>query len=158
TGGNSGTSPTNFIGTTDNQAFEVRVDNARVLRLENLTYFLDPTMTVGAPNVIAGSPGNYVTNCVGATISGGGATHYSIYNSTNVVNGDFGTIGGGGNNTAGANSTISGGSGNFSWDGGNAIGGGFNNYANGAGLAAIGGGERNAAGINDVGIYTVIGG
>jgi trimeric autotransporter adhesin len=158
TGGNSGTSSNNFLGTTDSESFEVRVGNTRVLRLENLGYFFDPTINIGAPNVIAGSPANRVVNSFGATISGGGATNYDSYNSTNIVNGDFGTVGGGGNNTAGSESTVSGGFGNFTWDGGNAIGGGFNNYANGAGLAAIGGGDHNAAGINDVGVYMVIGG
>ena len=159
TGGNSGTSSNNFLGTTDSESFEVRVGNMRVLRLENVRHFFDFAIDFGAPNVIAGSPLNFVAPGVyGATISGGGATNYAPYNSTNIVNGDFGTVGGGGNNTAGSESTVSGGFGNFTWDGGNAIGGGFNNYANGAGLAAIGGGEDNAAGINDVGDYMVIGG
>src|ERR1022692_1355913 len=159
TGGNSGTSSNNFLGTTDSESFEVRVGNMRVLRLENVRHFFDFAIDFGAPNVIAGSPLNFVAPGVyGATISGGGATNYAPYNSTNIVNGDFGTVGGGGNNTAGSESTVSGGFGNFTWDGGNAIGGGFNNYANGSGLAAIGGGDHNAAGINDVGVYMVIGG
>jgi hypothetical protein len=82
-GGNAGTTPgVNFVGTTDNQALELKVNNARVLRLE-------PNAT--SPNVIGGNPDNSVVAGVfGATI-GGGATNY-IQNDA-----DFGTIGGGWN-------------------------------------------------------------
>ncbi len=67
--GNSGTNPsTNFLGTTDNQALELRVNNARALRLE-------PNAT--SPNLIGGYSGNSVTSgAYGATIGGGGASGY----------------------------------------------------------------------------------
>ena len=54
--GNAGTTPgTNFVGTTDNQALELKVNGQRALRLE-------PGV---APNVIGGFAGNAVTG--GAT-------------------------------------------------------------------------------------------
>jgi hypothetical protein len=58
--GNSGTSPgTNFIGTTDNQPFEVHVNGARVLRLE------PAPSSAYSPNVVAGDDGNTVAGGVG---------------------------------------------------------------------------------------------
>lgn len=51
--GNAGTTPgTQFLGTTDNQPLELKVNGARALRLE--------PNTIGAPNVISGSPVNAV--------------------------------------------------------------------------------------------------
>src|SRR5262249_27373721 len=67
TNGNAGTSPANgsFLGTSDNQPLELRVNGLRALRLE-------PTSS-GAPNVIAGFSSNGVSAGVtGATIAGGG--------------------------------------------------------------------------------------
>jgi hypothetical protein len=56
---------------------------------------------LGAPNVIAGSPVNCVAGgVVGATIGGGGATDYYGSHYTNSVTRDFGTVGGGEQNTA----------------------------------------------------------
>ena len=70
----------------------------------------------GAPDVIAGSPVNWVASgVVGATIGGGGATIYYGYSYTNSVSANFGTIGGGYLNT-------------------------IQNYANGA---TLGGGYQN---------------
>ncbi len=49
----------------------------------------------GAPNVVAGSPVNFVgSGVVGATIGGGGATNYSGSALINSVSGDFGTVAG----------------------------------------------------------------
>jgi hypothetical protein len=148
TGGNSGTAPaTNFLGTTDNQPLELRVNNQRALRLE--------PNTNGAPNVIGGSPGNFVgAGIVGATIGGGGATSYGAAARayTNSVLGDFGTIGGGlANTVAGFGQTIAGGErndiGTNSWD--SAIGGGWNNeIAANSQYATIAGGRGNNIGTN----------
>ncbi len=56
---------TAVLGTTDNQALDIRVNNSRVMRYE-------PNAI--SPNVIGGSPANNVTAGVaGATIGGGGA-------------------------------------------------------------------------------------
>jgi len=170
--GNAGTTPgTNFLGTTDNQALEFRVNNARALRLEP---------NADSPNIIGGYSGNSVTaGVVGATIGGGGSD-----GSTNVVTDSFSTVGGGRANTAGKwgatvaggvvnkatgeSSTIGGGNGNtasayvatVSGGGSNiasadgaTVGGGMNNNSSG-GQATIGGGAYNTAS----GYATTIGG
>jgi hypothetical protein len=91
TGGNSGTTPAaNFLGTTDNQPLELRVNNQRAFRLEP---------NPNSPNVVAGSPANTVTNGnYGAVIAGGGSAAYP-----NRVGAPFATVVGGAGNTASAN-------------------------------------------------------
>ncbi|MCC7439402.1 MAG: hypothetical protein IT211_12990 [Armatimonadetes bacterium] len=171
--GNAGTPPgTNFIGTTDNQPFEIRVNNAgaatggnqRVMRFE-------PNAT--SPNIIGGFNGNSVTSgAVGATIAGGGRN-----GATNRATDNYGVVGGGENNRAGDNAgtttdhthaTVGGGFGNtasgiYSTLGGgftntasgehSAVGGGFSNTASGN-LSTLGGGSTNTAS----GIYSAISG
>lgn len=124
--GNSGTTPgTHFLGTTDNQALELRVNNVRALRLE-------PDAT--SPNVIGGYGGNSVTSGVqGATIGGGGWPTL-----INRVTDDDGTVGGGSNNQAGDNS------GTTSGRQGATVGGGGGNTASGF-YATIPGGSDNIA-------------
>ena len=74
---------TNFLGTTDNQALELRVNGQRALRLE-------PNAT--SPNLIGGYSANWLASGVsGATIGGGGTASY-----LNRVTDDYGTVGGGG--------------------------------------------------------------
>jgi hypothetical protein len=105
--GNSGTTSANFLGTTDGQPLELRVNGQRALRLEP-----NPS---GAPNVVVGASVNQAgPGIVGATIAGGGASSYQGGAYTNRVDGDFGTIAGGVANVieVGAHSTISGGYGN----------------------------------------------
>jgi hypothetical protein len=131
--GNAGTTPgTNFLGTTDNQAFEFRVNNARALRLEP---------NPDSPNVIGGYSGNSVTARVyGATIGGGGSDGY-----TNVVTGSFSTVGGGRANTAGKwGATVAGGVENEATGESSAIGGGNGNTAS-AYVATVSGGGSNIA-------------
>ncbi len=138
--GNSSTNPTtHFLGTTDNQALELRVNNARALRLE-------PNAT--SPNLIGGYSGNSVTGgVVGATIGGGGAA-----GSVNRVTDNYGTVGGGINNRAGDNAgttsdqlyaTVGGGYGNVAVAGAT-VGGGQLNNAGGL-FATVGGGVENTA-------------
>lgn len=129
--GNSGTTPgSNFLGTTDNQALELRVNNARALRLE-------PHAT--SPNLIGGYSGNSVTAGVyGATIGGGGAS-----GSANSVTANYGTVGGGRGNTAsGTYATIGGGNSNAASGLDSTIGGGYNNLVT-ATYGIIGGGYSN---------------
>lgn len=128
--GNAGTTPgTNFLGTTDNQALELKVNGARALRLE-------PGST---PNVIGGSSGNSVSSgVIGATISGGGMT-----GAPNTVISGFGTVGGGQGNTSGADGTVGGGQGNTSGPSAT-VGGGQGNTASGS-QATVGGGDSNTA-------------
>src|ERR1035437_9279037 len=137
TGGNSGTTPgTHFVGTTDNQALEFKVNGSRALRLE-------PNAT--SPNVIGGYSGNYLAaGLAGATISGGGWN-----GNTNSIFADYSAIGGGYQNTiqTGAPlSTIGGGGGNTIQTGANdsTIGGGYvNTIQTSAILSTIGGGYVN---------------
>ena len=98
TAGNNGTTPgANFLGTTDNQPLELRVNGRRASRLE-------PTTDVGTTrsnmvNVVNGSAVNVVAAGVrGATISGGGAGFYDGFSYTNSVAADLGTIAGGAGN------------------------------------------------------------
>jgi hypothetical protein len=63
--GNAGTvDGTNFIGTTDNVPFTVRVNNAQAFRLQPVS---------GAVNVIGGSNNSINNNATNSVISGGGA-------------------------------------------------------------------------------------
>jgi hypothetical protein len=145
--GNAGTSPgTHFLGTTDNQALELRVNGARALRLE-------PNVTV--PNLIGGHSANHATEgVVGATIGGGGPSDPANPDLTrNRVTDNYGTIGGGSYNQAGdgdedtANSlytTVSGGWGNTASDSACTVGGGTGNTAM-AQYATISGGYNNNA-------------
>ena len=89
--GNAGTTPgTNFIGTIENQALEIKVHNTRALRIE-------PNLT--SPNIIGGYTGNSITTGVyGSTIGGGGTDTVE-----NRITDIYGTIGGGANNQAGDN-------------------------------------------------------
>ena len=110
---------------------------------ENVVGLTVQQNTNGSPNVIEGSSVNYVSNSVyGATIAGGGTANFS-----NSVTADFGTVGGGGANTAsGWASTVGGGAGNIasSPDGSATVGGGYYNTASGD-SATVGGGDANTA-------------
>jgi hypothetical protein len=88
--GNGGTvGGTDFIGTTDNQPLELKVNGQRALRLE-------PGFTA---NLIGGSPENTIeSGSVGSTIGGGGTTGGSPPGS-NYIRGGYSTISGGYRNT-----------------------------------------------------------
>ncbi|MSP11327.1 MAG: hypothetical protein EXR62_00075 [Chloroflexi bacterium] len=157
--GNGATNPiTNFLGTTDNLALELRVNGRRGLRLE-------PTNSTSAPNLIGGFSGNSVAaNTIGASIGGGGQQ-----GAINQVTADFATIGGGLLNVAGGSrATIGGGVGNSANGAQATVGGGSGNGAGNA-RATVGGGESNFAGGQDAtisggasntasGTYTTVGG
>ncbi len=140
--GNAGTTAgTNFLGTTDNQALELKVNNLRALRLEP---------TVGSANLIGGYTGNTVAADVqGATVGGGGSSDGCgsglLPPCPNSVTGDYGTISGGrGNLASGDSAAIGGGRGNVASGDSAAIGGGRGNVASGV-LAAVGGGGGGPA-------------
>jgi len=104
--------------------------------------------TNGAPNVIGGSSLNFVSNGnVGATIAGGGAIAYHGFAYSNSVTADFGTVGGGIQNTAsGYTASVAGGYFNAAEGTGDTVAGGWQNTANGQGGAAtVGGGWVNSA-------------
>ena len=88
--GNTGTTPgTNFIGTKDPNAFEIKVNNSRALRLE-------PNAT--SPNLIGGHPDNAVTGSYGSFIGGGGGAGGTGGNANTINAGQYGIIGGGAGN------------------------------------------------------------
>jgi hypothetical protein len=139
--GNAGTTPdTNYLGTSDNQALEIKVNNQRVFRFE-------PNTT--SPNLIGGYSGNAITTGVyGATISGGGKSGY-----LNRVTDAYGSIGGGGDNQAGdadtnltnaTYATVAGGYHNTASDEVSFVGGGILNLASGY-ASGITSGEQNTA-------------
>ncbi len=139
-GGNAGTTAgTHFLGTTDNQALEFKVNNQRGLRIEygsNASYGI-------SPNVIGGISGNTVvySDVVGATIAGGGGP-FTRYNR---VMASFATVGGGLQNWAdGFSSTVGGGGTNLASGSYSTVGGGGYNYASGV-CATIPGGVFNTA-------------
>ena len=166
TGNNSTTPGTNFVGTTDNIALEIKVNNTRAMRIEPTIY---------SPNLIGGYTGNSVTaGAKGATISGGGASGENI----NTITDDYGTIGGGRYNQAGNGTdqtnyqpyatvgggykntasgdaaTVGGGNGNTSSGTGSTVSGGQNNTSDYS-LSTVGGGYGNTANNN---FATVVGG
>jgi hypothetical protein len=109
--------------------------------------------TNGSPNVIEGSPANYMApGVIGSTISGGGGTNIDGYYYPISVAGSFCTIGGGFYNQI---------SGDFYNGGCSTIGGGYYNLilANAAG-STIGGGVYNFifGDINDSGGSVISGG
>ncbi|MBN1137012.1 MAG: hypothetical protein JXM73_10520 [Anaerolineae bacterium] len=166
--GNAGTTAgTNFLGTADNQALEIKVNNTRALRLEPGT----------SPNLIGGYSGNWVaTTTFGAVIAGGGQSgnlnrvvdHMGVVgggqnnqagsDDGTVGNNTFATVAGGANNTAsGTYSTIGGGAGNTASSAYNSIAGGRNNVTSGN-YTFVGGGRDNQAGGPSYGYSAVAGG
>ena len=163
--GNAGTSAgAQFLGTTDNQPLELKINNIRALRLEP---------TAGAPNFLGGDAANAIVGGVqGATVGGGSGNTIALNSHRATISGglanDIGTnspnsaIGGGNANNIGigsANSTIAGGFqnniGNNSDRG--AIGGGaVNGIAANSFYGTIAGGADNNIGINSD--YSAIGG
>jgi len=96
---------------------------------------------VSSINLNGGYWGNSISDgVVGATIAGGGSVEFLGGLPTdhpNVINGDFGTIGGGYDNLAGAYGTIPGGD-NNTVSGEGSFAAGYDNYVNGAGSCALG--------------------
>jgi len=139
--GNSGTSDTNFLGTTDNQMLQLVVNGQPALRLEPNAF---------GPDLIGGYAGNDVSPGVaGASLAGGGAGN------ANLVTDHFGTIGGGDLNTAGdvdagndptsaVAATVAGGESNNANGSHSSVGGGSGNTASGD-YSVVGGGESNQA-------------
>jgi hypothetical protein len=106
--GNSGVT-SGFLGTTDNQPLEFRVNGRRVMRYQYME-----SGSYRSMNVLGGSEINTIgVGVAGATIAGGGADFLTGTDSPNRIFGNFGTIGGGIFNTAsGVVSTVGGGNGN----------------------------------------------
>ncbi len=142
--GNAGTTPgMSFLGTTDNQALEFKVNSERALRIE--------PAAGESPNLIGGARFNTVDSGVrGATIGGGGKSP-----GANRVTDDYNTIGGGTGNQAGNNTgtlsdasyaTVGGGNRNVAGADSATVAGGNENVAAGNYSMISGGSENNAAG------------
>lgn len=137
--GNSGTSgTTNFLGTTDNQPLQIKVNNQRVM-----LYSPNPT----SPNITGGYSGNQIAGDGGGNvIAGGGELGQSHY-----ILSSFSAISGGRDNridtlgeSAGTSSNIGGGQGNRIYSSSyTAIGGGDGNRAERSDYGIIGGGQQN---------------
>jgi len=145
---------TAILGTTDNNALDVRVNNARVMRYEP---------NVVSPNVIGGSPANSVMAGVrGGTIGGGGVplgdTDPDFSNEApHRVTDAYGTVGGGYANLAGDNAgtaidrpfaVVGGGLFNSASGGSSTVGGGSSNTASNTGSTIGGGGANTASGVS----------
>jgi hypothetical protein len=134
-----------FLGTTDDATLEIRVNNRTALRIV-------PNAT--SPNLVGGYSGNRVASgIVGAAIGGGGNEIGAIFTGPNQVFQNYGTVGGGSGNRAGANGgmtffqdhdTVGGGFGNIASGGFSTVGGGFENRTSGR-WSAIAGGHRHIA-------------
>ncbi len=151
--GNAGTmAGTNYLGTTDYQALELRVNGARAFRIEPGT----------SPSLSAGWTGNTIElGAVGAVIAGGGSPDLGGGPAANAVTDNYGTVSGGVSNIAGnlngdvtdvPFATVGGGLGNLA-AGNSATVGGTANYAT-ALYASVAGGYTNYA----TGIGTTVGG
>ena len=157
-GGNSG-NPNTILGTFDPLPLSLFAGNQRVLRLETSQRSTGIfTGFVGA-NLLGGSQYNWIwTGVLSGTIAGGGLDErtglFNHVSSPNTVSDDFGTIGGGLNNTVGNTNldttdvraaTVAGGE--MNWAGGNhatVAGGGWNTAS---GISSfIGGGGGNTLG------------
>ncbi len=133
--GNAGINPAvNFLGTTDNQPLEFRVNGTRGLRLQPATQ--------GTVHVIGGYSNNVVNANLSGTIAGGGSATL-----INQVTKSYATVGGGGGNTAGGEaSTVAGGQRNTASAINSTVAGGIKNTASGAASMVPGGYQNTAAG------------
>lgn len=133
--GNAGTTGgTHFLGTTDNQPLEIKVNGQTAFRLQPKTGVLPSViggfqngvslMTAGGGNTIGGGSTNYISdgNSHHNTIAGG--------NQNGISDSDLATIGGGrSNHIFVASSAV--------------IGGGYGNYIQDGAACTIGGGSLN---------------
>lgn len=143
--GNSGVL-SGFIGTTDFNPFEIRVNGHRAVRHQ----YAENTATAGSEyrsiNVLGGSEINSIGAAVeGGTIAGGGYDRFTGTDLPNRIFGDFGTIGGGvGNTTNGNYAVVAGGYSSTGSADYSTVGGGYLNAAGGV-VATVAGGDTNAA-------------
>ncbi len=127
--GNAGTTPANFLGTTDNKSLELRVNGTNALRIL--------PGNSGRHTLVGGHSDNAVwAGVLGGTISGGGP---NFANENNTVFDNWGTVGGGRGNRAGSDDA------NVSSDYSATVGGGEENSAVGR-FATVSGGWQNLAG------------
>jgi trimeric autotransporter adhesin len=148
----SATSATTAQGLAAAGAVTIFSGGTRVLQLQSVTGGL--TQSTNAVNVLGGSPLNTIkAGVVAATIAGGGGT-FGARPLPNSVQADYGTVSGGGGNTAsGLLSTIGGGDGNIALGSESTVAGGGGNTTSGNDSTVAGGGFNTASGA-----YSAIGG
>jgi hypothetical protein len=144
-----------YVSTEAGQAFEVRVNNERVLRLEPgisvIGGYSGNAATDGAGGAAIGGGGesglpNRVTDQSGTV--GGGIDNTAGNDDGNAGNAEFATVGGGRhNNASGPDATVGGGWGNTASGDSATVGGGDGNDAS-APNATVGGGQANWASAN----------
>jgi len=167
-GGNAGTAAgTHFLGTTDNQSLELKINNARALRL-------NPGASSGAANLvvggmlngtdanvqgssIAGGVGNVIADGANFAFIGSGQSNAISTNATlsvlgggisNLVTSSVAFLGGGFNNVvSGFESAVVAGEGNVVSGGGSFVGGGITNLVTGGDAVIVGGGLNVASGL-----------
>jgi hypothetical protein len=160
--GNSGTTGSSFLGTTDLQPLTLKANNRRVLQYTPIEDTSDPDADLHhrTVNVLGGADINTIApGVMGATIVGGGDDYFTGFDNPNSVTDNFGTVVGGSLNSAngfsfiggGYNnnatqfySTIVGGTFNTASNNQTFIGGGIGNTASGFG-AVVPGGQGNTA-------------
>jgi len=132
--GNAGTDPANnFIGTTDNKAFAVRVNGGRGLEIDPVSSGL----FASSVNILAGGNMNLISSGVlGGVIAGGGVSAPGTLSDRNQVLGDFGTVSGGSGNSATNDATVVGGGQNQALGSYAVVAGGISNYASAYSFAA----------------------
>ncbi len=168
-GGNTGTAGA-VLGTVDSQPIILASGNSRVLSLETKVVVSFQGVVSTAVNVLGGANINTIANgVIGATIGGGGRSDVDGFLTTprpNTVWDEFGTVGGGLNNTAGSAdgntvnaiaATVAGGEGNQASGSHSFIGGGYlNTIQTNAVYTIIGGGYLNT--IQPNATYATLGG
>lgn len=121
------------VGTIGLDDFILQANDQRALKIEPSAGTTSDYYDNSSPNILAGYSHNLADELVnGATISGGGCPDRK-----NMVTGNFGTIGGGADNTAGDHATVCGGYGNLAENYGT-VAGGDGNTASGAKSFAVG--------------------
>ncbi|MCP5524383.1 MAG: tail fiber domain-containing protein [Verrucomicrobiales bacterium] len=135
--GNAGTSPeVNFLGTTDNQPLQLRVNNAHGLRLEF-------PRSGSVPNFMGGYSGNTVSGGTEGTVIAGGGLEQGP--NTVGLDSDFSAIGGGSDNNIAEHAP-----------GASIAGGQLNSIADNSTLTVIAGGYHNDIGTDSD--FSTIGG
>jgi len=143
-GGNSGVT-SSFLGITDNNPLEFRVNGKRVMCYSYAEYTAAVGVEHRSINILGGSELNIIdSGIVGATISGGGRDNFSGVDFLNRVTADYGTISGGAGNTASEYATVGGGRSNTASSDFASVGGGFNNIASNL-YSTVAGGRNNTA-------------
>lgn len=167
-GGNAGTAAgTHFLGTTDNQALEFRINNSRALRINPgasagaANFIVGGTLNGTDANVrggsIVGGEGNAIADGANFALIGGGQSSVISTNAalsvigggiSNLITSSVAFLGGGFNNVvSGFESAVVAGEGNVVSGGGSFIGGGVTNTVTGGDAVIVGGGLNVASGL-----------